>query len=159
MLAGQLEPTCGTVLLHGHDVWREPGATSRLAGICPQHDVLWASLSAREHLVLLGRLRGLAGAALGDAVDQQLDLLGLGQGKCGVTGVARARRLGGGASSVSRSMRPRSPSHAGSGAPSREQAAGQDAGPLPPRHASGSVATRPASALRWGAVVGSKLPW
>lgn len=38
-----------------------------LAGICPQHDALWPSLSASEHLHCYGRLRGLKGGLHGAA--------------------------------------------------------------------------------------------
>merc|ERR1712166_1090701 len=27
-------------------------------GVCPQHDVLWSDLTAREHLLFYGRLKG-----------------------------------------------------------------------------------------------------
>lgn len=34
-----------------------------VTGVCPQFDVLWDSLTAREHLALYGALRGMAKAA------------------------------------------------------------------------------------------------
>ena len=33
-------------------------------GVCPQHDVLWSDLTAREHLLFYGRLKGLTGGVL-----------------------------------------------------------------------------------------------
>lgn len=42
-----------------------------------QHDILWGSLTAEEHLFCYGRLRGLTGDILKDAVQEQLRLLGL----------------------------------------------------------------------------------
>lgn len=30
-------------------------------GICPQHDTLWPTMTAREHLLLYGRIKGLLG--------------------------------------------------------------------------------------------------
>ena len=33
-------------------------------GVCPQHDVLWDDLTAREHLLFYGRLKGLSGSTL-----------------------------------------------------------------------------------------------
>jgi ABC-type multidrug transport system ATPase subunit len=33
-------------------------------GVCPQHSLLWDSLTAREHLQFYGRLKGLRGNAV-----------------------------------------------------------------------------------------------
>jgi hypothetical protein len=33
-----------------------------LMGVCPQHDLLWETLTGREHLTFYGRLKGLVGA-------------------------------------------------------------------------------------------------
>lgn len=30
-------------------------------GVCPQHDLLWDTLTGREHLLFYGRLKGLKG--------------------------------------------------------------------------------------------------
>jgi len=32
-----------------------------LMGVCPQHDLLWETLTGREHLMFYGRLKGLTG--------------------------------------------------------------------------------------------------
>jgi ABC-type multidrug transport system ATPase subunit len=39
-------------------------------GVCPQHDVLWEEQTGREHLLFYGRLKGLSGPALLDAVEK-----------------------------------------------------------------------------------------
>jgi ABC-type multidrug transport system ATPase subunit len=36
-----------------------------LMGVCPQHDLLWETLTGREHLLFYGRLKGLEGAGAG----------------------------------------------------------------------------------------------
>lgn len=36
-----------------------------LQGVCPQHDLLWEQLSAKEHLQFYGRLKGLKGVFMG----------------------------------------------------------------------------------------------
>jgi hypothetical protein len=41
-------------------------------GLCPQHDLLWETLTAREHLSFYGRLKGLEGVPLKQAVDKAL---------------------------------------------------------------------------------------
>merc|ERR1711871_852930 len=40
----------------------------KVMGVCPQHDLLWGSLTGQEHLLFYGRLRGLKGAELDKAV-------------------------------------------------------------------------------------------
>lgn len=37
-------------------------APCSLMGVCPQHDLLWETLTGREHLLFYGRLKGLTGA-------------------------------------------------------------------------------------------------
>lgn len=32
-----------------------------IMGVCPQHDLLWETLTGREHLMFYGRLKGLKG--------------------------------------------------------------------------------------------------
>ncbi|KAL7161460.1 hypothetical protein ACSBR2_042010 [Camellia fascicularis] len=41
-------------------------------GVCPQHDLLWETLTAREHLLFYGRLKNLKGSALNLAVEESL---------------------------------------------------------------------------------------
>jgi ABC-type Na+ transport system ATPase subunit NatA len=41
-------------------------------GLCPQHDLLWETLTSREHLTFYGRLKGLEGKPLEQAVDKAL---------------------------------------------------------------------------------------
>ncbi|XP_058181102.1 uncharacterized protein LOC131299530 [Rhododendron vialii] len=41
-------------------------------GVCPQHDLLWETLTAREHLLFYGRLKNLKGPALHRAVEESL---------------------------------------------------------------------------------------
>ena len=43
-----------------------------MQGVCPQHDLLWVTLTAREHLNFYGRLKRLTGPALTAAVDATL---------------------------------------------------------------------------------------
>ncbi|KAK1299369.1 ABC transporter A family member 12 [Acorus calamus] len=49
----------------------------------PQKDVLWESLTGREHLLFYGRLRKLAGTKLQQAVDESLRSLKLYDGNDG----------------------------------------------------------------------------
>jgi ABC-type multidrug transport system ATPase subunit len=58
-----LEPTHGTALIGGYDIRTDMAAIYTLMGVCPQHDLLWETLTGREHLLFYGRLKGLNGAA------------------------------------------------------------------------------------------------
>lgn len=61
MLVGLLAPSAGTALIGGHDLNDDMGPIYSLMGVCPQHDLLWESLTGREHLLFYGRLKGLRG--------------------------------------------------------------------------------------------------
>ena len=39
-------------------------------GVCPQHDILWETLSPREHLTFYGYLKNLSGEKLAEAIDR-----------------------------------------------------------------------------------------
>ena len=48
--------------------------------VCPQHDILWADLTAREHLLFYGHFRGMSRAAVraqGERLLKQVRLDGL----------------------------------------------------------------------------------
>ena len=49
----------GTAIVEGHDIRRDMDAVYALMGVCPQHDLLWAHLTAAEHLRFYGRIKGL----------------------------------------------------------------------------------------------------
>lgn len=55
MLMGLLEPTSGTATIAGLDLRRDLRAIHTVMGVCPQFDVLWNELTAREHLRFYGR--------------------------------------------------------------------------------------------------------
>jgi len=63
ILTGLFAATVGKAEILGHDVGSgaEVEQVQRLLGVCPQHDVLWPHLTAREHLLLFARIKGLKG--------------------------------------------------------------------------------------------------
>lgn len=75
--AGLLPPTSGTVVVAGTNLATDASEARKKAGICPQHDALWASLTAEEHLVFYGRVKGLQGSALQAAIWDKLQGVGL----------------------------------------------------------------------------------
>ena len=72
MLSGVLEPTRGDALVLGKSVRRQLKAVQNAMGLCPQHDVLWAELTAREHLELFGGLAGLPPSQAAESVAKYL---------------------------------------------------------------------------------------
>ncbi|KIZ07740.1 hypothetical protein MNEG_0209 [Monoraphidium neglectum] len=77
MMVGLLEPTHGTALIGGYDIRSDMAAIYTLMGVCPQHDLLWETLTGREHLTFYGRLKGLQGKALLEAVESGLRAVNL----------------------------------------------------------------------------------
>ncbi len=78
LLCGLLAPDSGRVSVAGHDATREPLAARRNLAFVPDGAPLYATLSPRRHLALVGRLHGLPEADLraeGDRLLEALDLL------------------------------------------------------------------------------------
>lgn len=47
----------------GHDITQGMQPVYNFMGLCPQHDLLWTTLSGREHLRFYGTLKGLSGGS------------------------------------------------------------------------------------------------
>lgn len=77
VLVGFLEATYGTAVIEGLDINTQMGEVYKLMGVCPQHDLLWEQLTGEEHLLFYGRLKGLRGAALDEAVRTGLQAVNL----------------------------------------------------------------------------------
>ncbi|KAF8691503.1 hypothetical protein HU200_040649 [Digitaria exilis] len=72
MLTGFTKPTYGTAYINGMDIRSDMGKIYTGIGVCPQFDLLWETLTGREHLLFYGRLKNLRCAALDRAVEQSL---------------------------------------------------------------------------------------
>jgi len=59
MLCGLLPASGGSACVDGLDVATQMHAIRRRLGVCPQHDILWPTLSCEEHLVLYSAFRGV----------------------------------------------------------------------------------------------------
>jgi ABC-2 type transport system ATP-binding protein len=73
-MAGILKPTGGEVRIGGTEITRHPGKVCNLMGLVPQDLALYSSLTVRENLVYFGRMHGLKGSDLEDAVGYCLEL-------------------------------------------------------------------------------------
>ncbi|CAD7698561.1 unnamed protein product [Ostreobium quekettii] len=73
MLVGFMEPTSGSALIDGLDITESMDLIYDRMGVCPQHNLLWDTLTGAEHLLFYGRLKGLSGPALKKAVANALN--------------------------------------------------------------------------------------
>jgi ABC-type multidrug transport system ATPase subunit len=78
ILATLVEPSAGRAFVLGHDVTRYGPSVRRLIGVSlgSTRSFYWR-LSARHNLSFFGRLRGLAGTKLRDAIDEASSALGI----------------------------------------------------------------------------------
>lgn len=77
MLTGIVEISEGQILVNEHDIAENLTQARRRLGYCPQFDVLWDELTAREHLLLFGQLKGYRGHYLNTEVDKILKTVNL----------------------------------------------------------------------------------
>jgi ABC-2 type transport system ATP-binding protein len=77
MLTGLLQPSSGRVCFQNRDIADDPIELRRRVGYVPEESHVYPFLSGREHLRLLGRLRGLDEALLDRKIAGFLELFGL----------------------------------------------------------------------------------
>ena len=57
MVAGFLRPSGGTAFVNGHDIRTNIEGVRDSLGLCPQHDVLFDTLTVAEHLEFFAKVR------------------------------------------------------------------------------------------------------
>ncbi|KAM3751470.1 hypothetical protein ACB098_04G111800 [Castanea mollissima] len=72
MVTGLTTPTPGKAFIHGLDIRTQMDQMYTSMGICLQHDLLWETLTGREHLLFYGRFTKLRGRPLTQAVEECL---------------------------------------------------------------------------------------
>ncbi|PFH49786.1 hypothetical protein AMATHDRAFT_4551 [Amanita thiersii Skay4041] len=73
VIRGDVTPNTGDVLIAGTSVVRHPRVARLSLGVCPQFTAIDAQLTVREHLMVYGRLKGLAkGSELDENVNTVL---------------------------------------------------------------------------------------
>eukprot|EP00048_Salpingoeca_helianthica_P013325 m.199375 g.199375 ORF g.199375 m.199375 type:complete len:1762 (-) comp15490_c4_seq21:19-5304(-) len=77
ILTGLFPPTDGTALIAGNDIRENITQIQQSLGICPQHDVLFDTLTVAEHLWFFCRLKGVAAAAVPPFVNEMIQDLEL----------------------------------------------------------------------------------
>jgi ABC-type multidrug transport system ATPase subunit len=88
MLTGFLPPTTGNALVLGHTVAHPSGMNriKRFMGVCPQFDILWDNLTAKEHLMLFGTIKGIASDAVAAEADRRIEQVRLSESANQVSG-------------------------------------------------------------------------
>ncbi|KAI8053071.1 hypothetical protein BDF22DRAFT_733929 [Syncephalis plumigaleata] len=77
ILTGQLAATSGTATIGGLSIEPYDTRIHSLLGVCPQHDILWLKLTAREHLRYFARIKGVANNEVEGAVEEMIQMLDL----------------------------------------------------------------------------------
>lgn len=74
VLTGMTAPTAGSASIFGMDVCDANDLTNirRITGICPQHDVIFMTLTPREHLTFFAQIRGIESGNIKAEVEQTL---------------------------------------------------------------------------------------
>ena len=77
MLIGVHPPTHGDAFIFGLSVRDDLSAIQEVMGSCPQDDILWWELTARDHLELYAHFKGVERSRVATAVNQMLEYVGL----------------------------------------------------------------------------------
>jgi len=73
MLTGMMPIDGGDAIVYGHSVKTQLPIVRADVGLCPQHNVLWDTLSCAEHLRFFGKLRGVPREDLESRVHDALE--------------------------------------------------------------------------------------
>jgi len=77
ILTGLFPPTNGTAYIYGHDIRNDMDKIRTSLGMCPQHNVLFESMTVDEHLKFYARLKGMPESEVASEVDRILEDLEL----------------------------------------------------------------------------------
>lgn len=77
ILSTLLEPTAGTVRIHGHDLARSPLAAKRLIGLVPEESNVYGELTCGQNLSFAARLYRVPAAERDGRIERMLDVFEL----------------------------------------------------------------------------------
>ncbi|KAJ8301077.1 hypothetical protein KUTeg_020064 [Tegillarca granosa] len=77
MLTGFIPPTSGTASVNGYDIVKNISGVRESIGLCPQHNILFDTLTVEEHLDFYASLKGLEKSKIKQAIDEMIVILGL----------------------------------------------------------------------------------
>eukprot|EP00051_Salpingoeca_urceolata_P027249 m.480607 g.480607 ORF g.480607 m.480607 type:complete len:1709 (+) comp21902_c0_seq1:465-5591(+) len=72
MLTGLFPPTTGTAIINGYDIRSETQQAQLSVGLCPQHDVLFDTLTVEEHLWFFCKLKKVPKDQIQQCVDDMI---------------------------------------------------------------------------------------
>jgi len=72
MLTGATAPTAGSATVSGFALLRDADLINKVIGYCPQFDAFCPQLTTRENLTLYAGLKGVAGAKVGEYINELL---------------------------------------------------------------------------------------
>ncbi|CAG8640339.1 5302_t:CDS:2, partial [Funneliformis mosseae] len=72
IISGAARATSGDALLYGCSVKDEIGKIRTMMGVCPQHDILFNDLTAREHIELYAGIKNIPAEEIQKLVDERL---------------------------------------------------------------------------------------
>jgi len=72
ILSGLTPASGGDAFVYGYSVRTEMAKIRRILGVCPQHDILFTDLTAREHFELYAGLKGLSPTEITTLMEQRL---------------------------------------------------------------------------------------
>lgn len=77
ILSGQNTPTAGNITLGGYDLFTNLHRCRQNIGYCPQFDALFDLLTARQHLTLYAKMKGIKSKDIKKEVDAKMTEMGL----------------------------------------------------------------------------------
>ena len=69
----QIHLAAGDAFFFGLSVRKNLDAVRNMLGVCPQHDVLWNDLTAREHMQLFAEMKGVPSCEIKEEIDLLLE--------------------------------------------------------------------------------------
>jgi len=77
MMTTLVKPTGGRIVVSGLDTEKDPGMIRQKIGVVPQQHSLYADLTARENLELMGNLYDVPNKLMEERIDYYLKLVNL----------------------------------------------------------------------------------
>ncbi|KAK3590748.1 hypothetical protein CHS0354_030988 [Potamilus streckersoni] len=77
MLTGFISPTSGTAIVNGYNIRTSISKVRENMGMCPQHNILFDSMTVEEHLKFFALLKGCSWGDVNKEVEKMLTVIGL----------------------------------------------------------------------------------
>lgn len=77
ILTGLITATSGTGYIYNNDIEKDMNEIRKLISVCPQHNILFDSLTVKEHLEMYARIKGMDEDKISDDVSNIVKEIGL----------------------------------------------------------------------------------